>query len=201
MRELVVATRNRGKVAELAELLGDLGPRLVDLAAAGVAEAVPETGDTFVANAIQKAEYVRDRTGRPALADDSGLSVAALGGAPGVYSARYGGPGLSDADRVARLLKALETAPAGARAASFVCVLALARPGRPTLTVEGRVDGEIAAAPAGTGGFGYDPVFFVPSEGMTMAQLAPEVKNRLSHRARAVDALRALLARLAVEEG
>jgi XTP/dITP diphosphohydrolase len=200
VRELVVATRNAGKIAELAELLDGLGLRLVGLDAAGVAEDLPETGDTFAANAVEKAEYVRDRTGRPALADDSGLCVAALGGGPGVYSARYGGPGLTDQQRVERLLAALAGVPPAARAASFVCVLALARPGRPTLTVEGRVDGVIAAAPAGSGGFGYDPVFFLPELGLTMAQVAPEVKNRISHRARAVRAMRALIARLQAEE-
>jgi XTP/dITP diphosphohydrolase len=200
VRELVVATRNAGKVVELAELLAGLGVRLLSLDDVGVTGDVPETGETFEANAVEKAEFVRERTGRPTLADDSGLCVAALDGAPGVYSARYGGPGLTDRQRYERLLAALGETPAAARAASFVCVLALARPGRSTLTVEGRVEGRIAAGPAGAGGFGYDPVFFVPEFGATMAQLDPAVKNQISHRARAARAMRPVIERL-LQEG
>ena len=157
MRELVVATRNAGKIVELETMLDGLGLTLLGLDTAGVAVAVPETGDTFAANAIQKAEFVRDLTGRPALADDSGLCVDALAGAPGVFSARYGGPGLDDGQRIARLLAALSDIPTGQRSAAFVCVLALARPGQPTLTTDGRVAGVIACAPTGDGGLATTP--------------------------------------------
>jgi XTP/dITP diphosphohydrolase len=194
--EVVVATRNRGKVAELARLFDGLGLTLLDLNAAGVTAELAETGTTFQANAIQKAEQARDLTGRPALADDSGLSVDALGGGPGVYSARYGGPGLSDRQRLELLLAELNGVPPERRSARFICVLALARPGRPTLTVEGRVEGRIATAPAGSGGFGYDPIFLLPELGRTTAELTPEAKDALSHRGRAAARMRAVLAEL-----
>jgi XTP/dITP diphosphohydrolase len=200
VRDLVVATRNGGKIVELEEMLDGLGLTLVGLDAAGVAVAVPETGETFADNAIQKAEFVRDRTGRPTLADDSGLCVDALAGGPGVYSARYGGPGLDDRRRVARLLADLADVPDGRRSAAFVCVLALARPGRPTITAEGRVAGVIAGAPVGEGGFGYDPVFFLPEHGKTMAQLPPALKNAISHRALAARAMRVEIERILAGE-
>jgi XTP/dITP diphosphohydrolase len=196
---LVVATRNAGKLVELRELLGGLDLTLIDLTAAGVAEDLIETGDTFAANAIQKAERARDLTGCPVLADDSGLCVEALNGAPGVLSARYGGPGLDDGGRVRRLLVALDEVPTAPRDARFVCVLALARPGQPTLTVTGEVTGTIASAPRGCHGFGYDPIFFLPERGVTMAELDPTIKNRISHRGRAVAALRPVLAHLATD--
>jgi XTP/dITP diphosphohydrolase len=190
---LVVATRNRGKVAELERLLAGLDLTLLSLDQAGVTEELAETGDTFTANAIQKAERTRDLTGLAALADDSGLCVEALDGAPGVYSARYGGPGRSDQERVSLLLAALDGVPSERRGARFVSVLALARPGAPTLTVEGTVAGVIATRPAGTGGFGYDPVFSIPDLAATMAEVPAEVKNTISHRARAARAMRPLL--------
>lgn len=193
-RTIVVATRNPGKVAELQRLLAGLDLRLIDLAAAGVTRDLVEQGATFAANAIAKAEQARDLTGLPALADDSGLCVDALGGAPGVQSARYGGPGLSDGERVDRLLAALAGVPPDARRARFVCVLALAEPGRATATTTGVLEGVIADQPRGSGGFGYDPVFLVPALGRTLAEVAPEVKNRLSHRARAARAMREVLA-------
>lgn len=196
MGEVVVATRNAGKVAELARLFDELGLTLLDLDAAGVTVDLAETGTTFQANAVQKAEQARDLTGRPALADDSGLCVDALAGAPGVYSARYGGPGLSDRQRLELLLTELVGVPPERRSARFICVLALARLGRPTLTVEGRVEGRITAAPAGSGGFGYDPIFLLPELGQTTAELAPEAKDALSHRGRAAARLRAVLAEL-----
>ncbi|MCC6626673.1 MAG: XTP/dITP diphosphatase [Chloroflexi bacterium] len=196
MDDLIVASRNAGKIAELAALLSGLDLRLISLQQAGVTDEAPETGDTFTANAVEKAEYVCRQTGRAALADDSGLCVDALGGAPGVYSARFGGPGLTDADRVQRLLAALVGVPAERRQARFACVLALARPGRATLTVDGQVEGSIAAAPAGAGGFGYDPIFYLPERGQTMAEAPPEVKNAISHRARAARAMHDLIHRL-----
>jgi XTP/dITP diphosphohydrolase len=183
-------------LAELRELLADLPGRLLGLDEVDLPEEVPETGATFVANAVQKATYVRDRTGLPALADDSGLCVAALDGAPGVFSARYGGPGLSDRDRVQRLLSALADVPAADRGAFFISVLALARPGRPVVTVEGRVDGWVGWLPVGAGGFGYDPIFVLPASGRTMAELTADEKNAISHRANAARALRVLIGEL-----
>ena len=198
---LVVATRNPGKIAELARLLDGLDIRLLSLAEAGVTEDLPEEGATFAANAVGKAERAAALTGRPALADDSGLCVDALDGAPGVYSARFGGPGLTDEQRVARLLAALTGVPPERRTARFVCVAALARPGRPTLTTSGTVEGVIAERPAGSGGFGYDPVFYVPALDATLAEVTPDVKDGLSHRGQAVRAMRRQLEEQFVRTG
>lgn len=188
----VFASGNRGKRAELARRLA---PHRIELVAQGElgVSAVDETGTTFEANAVLKAEYACRSTGLPALADDSGLEVAALGGAPGVYSARYAGPEATDADNVAKLLAALEGRED--RRARFVCVLALVlAPGAEAQIFHGTWEGEILHAPRGEGGFGYDPIFFVPTEGVSAAELPLDVKNRLSHRGRAADRLLAALA-------
>lgn len=192
-RELVIATRNPGKVAELGRLLDGLDLRLLSLDQAGVREELSETGDTFAANAVAKAEQACRLSGRPSLADDSGLCVDALGGAPGVQTARYGGPGLTSEQRVNRLLGALRGIQGPARAAHFECVIALARPDAVTLTTTGTLHGLIAEQPTGRGGFGYDPIFYLPELGATLAELPPAQKDSLSHRGRAVAALRRLL--------
>ena len=182
---VLVATHNRGKLREFEQIFAGLGVELVTLDDAGIDWEVDETGETFEANARLKAETYGAATGLATLADDSGLEVDALGGEPGVYSARYGGPGLSEVQRYELVLAKLRGVPAERRGARFYCVIALARPGRPTLSYDGEVKGAITEGPQGTGGFGYDPVFRVPEYGCTMAELPAEVKNRISHRARA----------------
>lgn len=195
-RRLLVATHNKGKVAEYADILGDSRIDWLTLDEAGVAEDVPETGETFVANAVLKATAYSQMTGLLTLADDSGLEVDALGGRPGVLTARYGGPGLTSIDRYQLLLKNLADVPDGRRTARFHCVVALAAPDGAILgTADGVCEGVIAWEPAGDGGFGYDPVFFLPDHGLTMAQLPAAEKHRISHRGRAAQAISPLLRR------
>jgi XTP/dITP diphosphohydrolase len=193
----VIASRNRGKLAEILKLLGDrAGPlRLVTIDEVAPDVELREDGDTFEANALAKARQAAAATGLPAIADDSGLEVDALGGAPGVYSARYAGLPSDDARNNAKLLEALRDVPAGAaRAARFRCVAAFTDPARGLEIVRaGACEGEILRAPRGTKGFGYDPLFLVPGSGMTMAELDIEEKNRISHRAQAFRALAAAL--------
>ncbi len=193
MTDLLIATHNPGKLREFAQIFADLGIGLRSLDDLGISAEVEETGTTFAANAQLKAEAYMRLSGMPVLADDSGLEVAALDGAPGVYSARYGG--VTGAAQLDYLLQQLASVPPEARQARFVCVLALARPGGATEFVEGTLSGAIAAAPRGTGGFGYDPVFYLPEEGKTLAELSPEQKNAISHRAAAAHAARAVLLR------
>jgi XTP/dITP diphosphohydrolase len=193
MTQIVVATRNPGKLKEFRSLLAGTGWEVLGLADAGITIEAEETGATFAENARQKAlEYSRE-TDLPVLADDSGLEVFALGGRPGIHSARYAGDGAEDSQRIAKLLSELAQA-AGGRGARFVCALALARRGRLILKAEGDCRGVITDAPRGTRGFGYDPVFLFPELGKTYAQLSEEEKNRVSHRARAVASLLELLA-------
>jgi XTP/dITP diphosphohydrolase len=197
---LLVATHNKGKVAEYADILGDSGIDWLTLDEAGITDDVAETGDTFRANAILKAVAYAQQSGLLTLADDSGLEVDALGGRPGVLTARYGGPGLTAADRYHLLLRELGDMPDEERAARFHCVVALAGPDGTLLgTADGVCEGRIAHAPAGEGGFGYDPVFYLPGRGLTMAQLPADEKHRLSHRGRAARAIAPLLRR-ALEE-
>jgi XTP/dITP diphosphohydrolase len=183
MRKLLVATHNQGKIREYRALLADLPLEVTWLDEAGVTHEVDETGFTFAENASLKAETYARLTGLWTWADDSGLEVDALGGRPGVYSARYGGPGLTDRDRYLKLLEELRQVPPAQRTARFHCVVALALPGGPVYCAEGSVEGLIVDQPRGLEGFGYDPVFFVPEYGATMAELLPAIKNRISHRA------------------
>lgn len=179
---LVLATRNEGKAHEIRALL----PRL-EVETLGAHPEVPppaEDGETFAVNAIKKAEAVSKALDLPALADDSGLAVDVLGGGPGVQSARYAEG--SDRDRIAKLLGALRDVPQGNRRARFVCAMAFAVPGLPTVLAEAQCEGRIADSPRGRGGFGYDPVFLVGSGARTMAELTLEEKNALSHRGRAL---------------
>ena len=197
IRRLLVATQNQGKVAEFAEMLADLDIEWHSLADVGETRDVEETGHTFYENAVLKAEAYAKATGMLTLADDSGLEVDALDGAPGLYTARYAGPGASDAGRWKKLLQALRDTPEGQRGARFRCAVALVNPGQEQAeTAEGTCEGWIAFAPAGIGGFGYDPVFYVPEYGCTLAELPREIKNQISHRARAVQAARPLLVAL-----
>lgn len=185
---LVIATRNRGKTAEIRDLLQGFPLEVRDLSDFGKIPEVQEDGLTFDENAYKKSSFTARILGYPALADDSGLAVAALNGAPGVFSARYGGEGLTDADRCRKLLA--EMKGRSDRRAAFECVLSLAVPSGPALTYEGRCEGQLAEAPAGANGFGYDPIFFYPEAKKTFAQLTREEKNRVSHRGQALRELR-----------
>jgi XTP/dITP diphosphohydrolase len=196
---LLIATTNQNKLREYAEIFAGLPFELRSLRDAGIDEDVEETGATFAENARLKAEFYAARSGLPALADDSGLEVVALGGEPGVLSHRYAGPGASDADRNALLLEKLADVPFHARLARFVCAIALARPGGPVALVEGVLPGVIELAPRGTNGFGYDPLFYVLDEDATLAELPTERKNQISHRARAAQNAREVLERWVAE--
>jgi XTP/dITP diphosphohydrolase len=191
---IVFASGNAGKAREVQAVLGD-AVQLVLQTELGV-ESIEETGTTFAANALLKARHAAKVTGLPALADDSGLAVAALDGAPGIYSARYAGAGATDADNMNKLLAALEAVPEGHRAASFHCVLAFVRSADDSdpVLVQGEWQGRIALAATGEQGFGYDPVFFDPELNCTAAELEPSVKNSRSHRGKALAALKAKLA-------
>ena len=187
--KLVLATQNPKKLKEMNEILSHLGVEVVNEAELGVRIEVEETGETFTDNARLKATAVMQATGLPAVADDSGLMVDALNGEPGVYSARYGGPDcISDSDRINYLLKKLENVPEGKRTAKFVSVITLVTPDGREIVARGECPGHILFERHGNGGFGYDPVFFAEDAGCTFAELAPEQKNQVSHRARALRA-------------
>lgn len=181
---LVVATGNAHKVEEIRAILAGTGATICSLDAFSSLR-FPEEGEDYEQNAVAKAQRVAEALGEIAIADDSGLEVDALGGAPGPRSARYGGPGLDDAARAQRLLRELEGVAAPLRTARFVCAAALAAPGGLLLTARGECEGSIALAPRGVGGFGYDPVFLVEKGTRAMAELSADEKNRISHRARA----------------
>jgi XTP/dITP diphosphohydrolase len=200
-RTLLVATRNPGKTREYRELLADYSGHIISLDDAGVPDVVEETGDTFQANAILKASTYAQLSGHLTISDDSGLEVHALGGAPGVYSARYGGDACqTDEDRVALLLRNLAEIPRERRIARFRCFTAVADPSdgaEPRVsTVVGSIAGVIQYEPVGEHGFGYDPVFYLPSFRATMAQLPVPAKNAISHRADAARRARLILAAL-----
>ena len=190
MQKVVLATGNAGKVRELASLLQDFGLDIVAQTELGV-ESAEETGLTFIENAILKARHAAAITGLPAIADDSGLAVDALGGAPGIYSARYAGEDASDRENLEKLLAALKDVPDSKRQAQFHCALVYLRHAEdPTpLVFHGVWPGVITHAPAGEGGFGYDPIFYVPSEGKTAAELTREEKSAISHRGQALKQL------------
>jgi XTP/dITP diphosphohydrolase len=192
-RELVLASANPGKKREIKALVEPLSFKLITAAELGFKDEIAETGESFAENARLKACAVAKALKRPALADDSGLVVEALKGAPGVKSARYAGEGAGDEANWQKLLAALKGVPPASRSAAFVCVMACCRPDGRVLLAEGRLAGRIALGPAGTGGFGYDPVFELPERGCTVAQLSPAEKNAISHRAQA---LRKLVAEL-----
>ncbi len=193
MHELLIATRNPGKLREFAAIFDGLGLRLRTLDELGIPDEVEETGETFAANALLKAEAYMALSGLPTLADDSGLEVAALRGAPGVYSARYGG--VKGEAQLRYLLEQMHDVPWHARLARFVCVIALARPGHAPELAEGTLPGVIELEPKGSGGFGYDPLFYLLDEDCTLAELPAERKNQISHRANAARAAREVLAR------
>lgn len=194
---LVIATGNRGKLAEIRALLAGLPVEVLGIGDVMTPPVVDEDGETFVANALKKARAVARATGMITLADDSGLEVDALGGRPGVRSARYAREGASDAENNAKLLVELEGVPPERRSARFRCAMALvdpwARPEERESVVEGACEGSIRLQPSGQGGFGYDPLFVVAERGCTMAELDESEKNRLSHRGRALSRLRPVL--------
>jgi XTP/dITP diphosphohydrolase len=191
MQELLIATHNPGKLREFAAIFDGLGLTLRTLDDLGITEDVEETGVTFEENARLKAEGYLALSGMPTLADDSGLEVAALNGDPGVYSARYGG--VKGAAQLQYLLDQIKDVPWHQRLARFVCVIALARPGHPTQFVQGTLSGVIELAPRGSGGFGYDPLFYLLDYDQTLAELPAAQKNQISHRAEAARAARAIL--------
>jgi XTP/dITP diphosphohydrolase len=193
---LLVATGNRAKFNEISALLRGSDVRIVPLDRVGPVEVPPESGDSFQENARLKAVAVARATGYLTLADDSGLEVDALGGKPGVLSARFGSPGTTDVERYQLLLDKLIGIPPERRTARFRCVVAVAEPGGPVHFAEGTCEGRIVATPRGAHGFGYDPVFEVLSLRRTLAEVGPDVKNLVSHRAQAMRGARAILERL-----
>ena len=190
--KFVLASHNPGKIKEMSAILAQFGVEVVSPKELGITVDVEETGTTFAENAMLKAKTICAASGLPAIADDSGLCVDALNGGPGVYSARYGGEGLDDKGRYTLLLNSLRGPTT--RAAHFTCSIACAFPTGDTLTAEGQCDGTIAFAPMGEGGFGYDPVFFVPSLAKTFGQLTAEEKSAISHRGKALAAFSEKLA-------
>jgi XTP/dITP diphosphohydrolase len=190
MKKLLVATHNHGKLQNFADMLQDLAIEWLSLDDVGVVQDVEETGRTFRENSVLKARAYAAETGLLTLADDSGLEVDALDGAPGVYTARYGGEGLTAVQRYQKLLNDLKTLPDAQRTARFRCVIVLAAPDGTILgESEGVCEGRIAQAPAGDNGFGYDPVFYLPQFQQTMAQLPAAQKHQISHRGQAVQAI------------
>ncbi len=189
--KLVLASKNQKKLVEMNDILSHLGIEVCSEAEAGVDLEVEETGSTFEENSLLKAKAVMEASGLPAIADDSGLCVDCLGGAPGVYSARYGGEGLSDEARYQILLENMRGQMT--RTAKFVSVITCCFPNGDVLSARGECPGTIAYAPMGEGGFGYDPVFFVPELKKTFAQLAADEKNAISHRGKALEAFQVKL--------
>jgi XTP/dITP diphosphohydrolase len=183
---LLVATRNAGKLRELRALLAERGVEVRGLVDVPGAPVVEEDAETFLGNALKKARVLAEATGLPVLADDSGLVVDALGGRPGVHSARYAGPGSADADNNRKLLRELAGVPPENRGAAFVCAMVLVVPDGREFTASGRLSGRILEEGRGGDGFGYDPLFLVEEEGRTLAEMELAAKNRMSHRARAL---------------
>jgi XTP/dITP diphosphohydrolase len=199
IRELVLATRNRHKAAELVALLGDLGITIRTLDEFPDAPDVIEDRDTCEANAVKKAHAIAAFTGLPAVADDTGLEVDALGGRPGVYAARYAGEDATYEDNCRKLLLELTGVPRERRTARFLTVAAIALPSDGIRVAQGILEGEIAAEASGTLGFGYDPVFLIPELGKTLAELSADQKNAISHRAKAFTQAKALLREMEFE--
>ncbi len=187
MRRIILATKNNGKIREVKAMLEDLNIEILSLNDYKNLPEVKEDGKSFSENAIKKAKIVSEHTGEMVLSDDSGLEVEYLGGEPGVYSARYSGDDATDSSNIKKLLERLEGASIEERNASFRCVLVFYRPDGKYWVFEGSLHGIINDKPVGNGGFGYDPIFFIPELGLTVAQLPPDMKNKISHRAQAVD--------------
>ncbi len=195
-RKIVIATRNAGKVKEIRDILADLDVTVLSLSDFPGVESPEETGSTFEENAVIKAKSAASATGMPSLADDSGLEVDALGGLPGVRSARFAGNGAGDEANNRKLLQLLKGVPAERRTARFRCAIAVCSAGGRIETTTGACDGLITFEPRGSCGFGYDPLFLVPELGRTFAEIGVDEKNRLSHRGRALRAARPIIARM-----
>lgn len=192
--DIAAATGNKNKINEIKDKLSALKDiNVISYSDLGINPDIEENADTFCGNALIKAREVCRLTGLTAMADDSGLVVDALDGEPGIYSARYGGPGLDDRGRYMLLLEKMKNIPEGRRGARFVCAIALVFPDGREITAEGECEGLITAGPEGEGGFGYDPVFYVPEKGKTMAMLSMEEKNMISHRGRALEKIASIL--------
>ena len=200
MPRLLLATNNAGKIAEFRQLLAGCGWELVSFTDLSLSLDEEEVGDTYEDNARMKAVKAAQVSGLHALADDSGLDVDALGGAPGPRSARFGGEGTSHQEKMALLLERLKGTPPGQRGCRFVCVIAVADPKGEVRLCQGRCEGLVAEAPRGEGGFGYDPIFYLPELGKTMAELTAEEKNVVSHRGRAAQQARQVLEELLHEQ-
>ena len=199
--KLVLATRNQGKVREIGEILRDQNEiELLSLRNYPDAPDVVEDGKTYEENAIKKAAVLAEHTGRLTIGDDSGLAVDALDGVPGVHSARYAGENASDQDRVDKLLDALQNVPDDRRSGRFICAVAIAEPLAQVQVVRGVCEGRIIRAPRGESGFGYDPVFIPVGYDRTFAELGDEIKNQISHRAKALDKARKLLSEMDFEQ-
>ena len=196
MRRLVIATNNPAKAKEIARVLSDIDFDIRSLRDYPPMPEPDENADSFAGNAAIKALAVANHTGDLAIADDSGLVVDALDGAPGIYSSRFAGENATDEDRNQKILELMKDVPEDKRSARFVAVAAVAEPGRLIGTAEGKVEGIIAHEPKGTNGFGYDPIFYVPELGKTTAELAPEEKDAISHRGRAFEAAKDILREL-----
>jgi XTP/dITP diphosphohydrolase len=192
-REIVIATGNPGKLREMQALLASLGLKILSLKDFPETPDVLEDGATFAENAAKKAKTIAQMTGRPAIADDSGLVVKALGGRPGVFTSRFAGEKTSDRNKCQRLLEEMAGIPEEQREAAFVCAIAIALPQGEVKIVEEECQGRISFLPRGENGFGFDPIFFVPELGRTLAELEPEVKNQVSHRGRALKKLKLIL--------
>ena len=190
MKQVIIATQNKGKAKDFEALFGPLGYQVLTLRDVAQDMDVEETGVTFEENAILKAEAVAEALQTTVIADDSGLEIDALNGEPGVYSARYAGEAKSDEANIDKVLEKLTDVPEENRTARFRCVLAIASPNKKTITYSGSCEGRILSERRGENGFGYDPVFFVPSEGKAMAEMVPEEKAAISHRGNAIRELK-----------
>ena len=186
MRKFVVATKNKGKLKEIAEILNEMNLEVISMEQAGVNEDIEENGSSFEDNALIKAKEVHKQTGELVMADDSGLEVEFLNGAPGIYSSRFAGEGASDTDRNNKLLEMLRDVPFEKRKARFVCAIAVILPDSTHFTVRGTFEGYIGLEPVGANGFGYDPLFFLPEYDKTAAQLESSKKHEISHRGKAL---------------
>lgn len=190
---MIFATTNQGKVREIKAILGDIGEDILSLKEAGISADIVENGSTFEENAIIKAKAIMELTGQIVLADDSGLEVDAMNKEPGIYSARFMGEDTPYEEKNRAIIERLEGVEGDARSARFVCVIAAAFPDGEVITTRGTIEGVIAKEPAGTNGFGYDPIVYVPEYGMTTGQMEPEQKNAISHRGKALVAMKKIL--------
>ena len=192
-QRIIFATGNKNKMREIHEILGDLGWEILSMKEAGIDMDIVEDGSTFEENAIIKAKAVMERTGKLALADDSGLEIDALNKEPGIYSARYMGEDTPYEIKNSNLIERMKGVKGKDRSARFVCVIAAAFPDGEIITTRGTIEGVIAEEPAGENGFGYDPIVYVPEYGMTTGQMDPDAKNAISHRGKALTAMKKIL--------